>query len=160
MCKRKQGHWELTFADVTSETPTPRVVGTTHMMARPVANALGVRGRSRTAKARTGVKPTIEANANSVPGSVLLVKAVFSSSVFRVSPEMKKTMQMFTNPTTLTSATCTGVLCFSAYLGQNFSIFNYLKHHLQDQSIRKLGNYISKTKSLNCTSQWFVVKIK
>ena len=88
------------MADVTSETPTPRVVGTTQKMARPVAKAGGVNGRSRTAKPRKGVRPTMEIKAKIDPPIVFRVNAVFSSSVRSVRPEMKKTTQMFMNVTT------------------------------------------------------------
>jgi hypothetical protein len=75
--------------------------------AHPVANSGGEKGRLRAAKAITGVMPSIDTNPKAVPSIVRRVKADLSSSVRRVSPDMKNTVQMFMKLTTCTPATCT-----------------------------------------------------
>lgn len=55
---------------------------------------------TRIAQPRLGVMPMMEINTNSVPATVRLVKAAFRSSVLRVRPEMKNTVQMLIKVTT------------------------------------------------------------
>jgi hypothetical protein len=74
---------------VTRDTPTPSVVGTMQKSARPVAYSGGVNGRSRTANASRGVTPTMDMKPQVVPRALRRVRAVLSSSVRRVRPEMK-----------------------------------------------------------------------
>lgn len=98
-----------TWAAVTSETPTPSVVGTMQKMVRPVAKGPGMKGSARTAKPSSGVKPMMDARAKSVPGAARRVNASFSSSVRSVRPEMKKTMQMQANVEMCTPITWEGL---------------------------------------------------
>jgi hypothetical protein len=48
---------KLTLAELTSETPTPRVVGMMQNMVRPVAKAIGVNGSLMVAHPHKGVIP-------------------------------------------------------------------------------------------------------
>ena len=48
-----------TLADVTNETPTPRVVGMMQKIVSPVANATGVKGRFTVTHANVGVIPAM-----------------------------------------------------------------------------------------------------
>lgn len=55
---------------------------------------------TRIAHPRLGVMPMMDSNTKSVPAIVRLVKAAFRSSVLRVRPEMKNTVQMLIKVTT------------------------------------------------------------
>ena len=50
---------DITFADVTSDTPTPRVVGMRQKIVRPVAKATGVNGSLMVAHPSNGVTPAM-----------------------------------------------------------------------------------------------------